>query len=144
LAAIGLAAIFMSAMVIIIIIFRHVIPLVFLGAEAANAGATVALAATLLAFGSTLFIVDGVQSVAAGALRGLNDTRIPMIFAAVSFWVIGFATSYTLAFPARLEAVGVWIGFTVGLGVYALLLVWRFNVLTLRGYMPAAPGQMAH
>ena len=144
LAAIGLAAIFMSAMVVLIVIFRHVIPLLFLGTAATEAGATAALAATLLAFGATFFIVDGVQSVAAGALRGLNDTRIPMIFAAVSFWVIGFATSYTLAFPARLEAVGVWIGFTVGLGVYALLLVWRFNVLTLRGYMPAAPGHTAH
>ena len=144
LSAIGLAAIFMSAMVVLIVIFRHVIPLLFLGAEAADIGATAALAATLLAFGATFFIVDGVQSVAAGALRGLNDTRIPMIFAAASFWVIGFATSYTLAFPARLEAVGVWIGFTVGLGVYALLLVWRFNLLTLRGYMPAAPGHTAH
>lgn len=142
-AAIGLAAIFMSAMVLLIIVFRHLIPLAFLGAEAADADATVALAATLLAFGSTFFIVDGVQTVAAGALRGLNDTRIPMIFAALSFWVIGFATSYTLAFPFRLEAIGIWIGFTVGLGVYALLLVWRFNLLTLRGYMPATPGHAA-
>lgn len=144
LAAIGLAAAFMSAMVLLIVAFRHVIPLMFLGSDAAEASATVALAATLLAFGSTFFIVDGVQTVAAGALRGLNDTRVPMIFAAVSFWVIGFATSYTLAFPARLDAIGIWIGFTVGLGVYALLLVWRFNVLTLRGYMPAAPGHAAH
>lgn len=144
LAAIGLAALFMSAMVLVIVAFRRVIPLMFLGAEAAEAGATVALAATLLAFGSTFFIVDGIQTVAAGALRGLNDTRVPMIFAAISFWVIGFATSYTLAFPARLEAIGIWIGFTVGLGVYALLLVWRFNLLTLRGYMPAAPGHAAH
>jgi MATE family multidrug resistance protein len=142
-AAIGLAAIFMSAMVLLIVGFRDLIPLAFLGADAANTGATVALAATLLAFGSTFFIVDGVQTVAAGALRGLNDTRIPMIFAAVSFWVIGFVTSYMLAFPLRLEAVGIWIGFTVGLGVYALLLVWRFNLLTLRGYMPATPGHAA-
>ena len=142
-AAIGLAAVFMSMMVLLIVAFRHLIPLAFLGAEAADAGATVALAATLLAFGSTFFIVDGVQTVAAGALRGLNDTRIPMLFAALSFWVIGFATSYTLAFTFRLEAVGIWIGFTVGLGVYALLLVWRFNLLTLRGYMPAAPGHAA-
>jgi MATE family multidrug resistance protein len=144
LAAIGLAAVFMSAMVVAIVIFRHVIPLMFLGAKATEAGPTVALAATLLAVGATFFIVDGVQTVAAGSLRGLNDTRIPMIFAALSFWVIGFATSYTLAFPARLEAIGIWIGFTVGLGVYALLLVWRFNRLTLRGYMPAAPGHAAH
>jgi MATE family multidrug resistance protein len=142
-AAIGLGAAFMSVMVLVIVAFRDVIPLMFLGAGATDAGATVALAATLLAFGATFFIVDGVQSIASGALRGLNDTRIPMIFAAISFWVVGFATSYILGFPLKLEAVGIWIGFTVGLGVYALLLVWRFNLLTLRGYMPATPGHAA-
>ncbi|HEY6832956.1 MAG TPA: MATE family efflux transporter, partial [Pseudolabrys sp.] len=139
-AAIGLGATFMAAMVLVIVALRHVIPLAFLGAHTADAGATVALAATLLAFGSTFFVVDGIQTIAAGALRGLNDTRVPMIFAAVSFWVVGFATSYTLAFAAKLEAAGIWIGFTVGLGLYALLLVWRFNALTRRGYMPVAPG----
>jgi multidrug resistance protein, MATE family len=140
-AAIGLGATFMAAMVLVIVALRHVIPLAFLGAHTADASATVALAATLLAFGSTFFVVDGIQTIAAGALRGLNDTRVPMIFAAVSFWVVGFATSYTLAFAARLEAAGIWIGFTVGLGLYAMLLVWRFNALTRRGYMPVAPGQ---
>ena len=97
----------------------------------------------IIAFGSTFFVVDGVQTIAAGALRGLNDTRVPLLFAAVSFWVVGFATSYTLAFLVRMEAVGIWIGFTVGLGLYALLLVWRFNALTRRGFMPAAPGHAA-
>jgi len=143
--AIALGAGFMAAMVLVIVAFRHDIPLLFLGAASstAEAEATVALAATLLAFGSTFFVVDGVQTIAAGALRGLNDTRVPLLFAAVSFWVVGFATSYTLAFLARMEAVGIWIGFTVGLGLYALLLVWRFNALTRRGYMPATPGHVA-
>ncbi|MBS0532950.1 MAG: MATE family efflux transporter [Proteobacteria bacterium] len=138
--AIALGAAFMAAMVVLILATRHVIPLAFLNANSADAGATLALAATLLAAGSTFFIADGVQTIAAGALRGLNDTRMPLVFAAISFWVIGFATSYGLAFPARLEAVGIWIGFTVGLGVYALLLVWRFNALTRHGYLPDLPG----
>lgn len=139
-AAIALGAAFMAAMVVLILATRHVIPLAFLDANSADAGATLALAATLLAAGSTFFIADGVQTIAAGALRGLNDTRVPLLFAAFSFWVIGFATSYGLAFPAGLEAVGIWIGFTVGLGVYALLLVWRFNALTRHGYLPDLPG----
>jgi MATE family multidrug resistance protein len=143
--AIALGAGFMAVMVLVIVAFRHDIPLLFLGtaSSTAEAEATVALAATLLAFGSTFFVVDGVQTIAAGALRGLNDTRVPLLFAALSFWVVGFATSYTLAFLARMEAVGIWIGFTVGLGLYALLLVWRFNALTRRGYMPATPGHVA-
>jgi MATE family multidrug resistance protein len=142
-AAIALGATFMAAMVLVIIAFRHVIPLLFLGTPTADTNATVALAATLLAFGATFFVVDGIQTIAAGSLRGLNDTRIPMIFSAISFWPVGFTASYTLAFPAGLGAVGVWMGFTLGLTVYALLLVWRFNVLTRRGYMPAAPGHAA-
>ena len=141
-AAIGLGASFMAAMVLVIVAFRHVIPLLFLGAPAGDAAsaATVALAATLLAFGATFFVVDGVQTIAAGALRGLNDTRVPLLFAAASFWAVGFATSYTLAFPGGLKAIGIWIGFTVGLGVYATLLVWRFDALTRRGTLPETPG----
>lgn len=142
-AAIGLGALFMATMVLVILAFRHVIPLMFLGADATDATATVALAATLLAIGATFSVVDGIQTIAAGALRGLNDTRIPMIFAAISFWLVGFTASYALAFPAGLEAIGIWIGFTVGLGLYAALLVWRFDALTRRGYMPVVPGHNA-
>ncbi len=139
-AAIGLGAIFMAVMVLLIVTFRHTIPLLYLGTGTAESNATVTLAATLLAVGATFFVVDGIQTITAGALRGLNDTRIPMLFAAVSFWLFGFTASYTLAFPAGWGASGVWTGFSLGLGVYALLLVWRFNVLTNRGYMPAPPG----
>jgi MATE family multidrug resistance protein len=139
-AAIALGAAFMATMVVLILMTRHLLPLAFLDGGRADADATLALAATLLASGATFFIADGVQTIAAGALRGLNDTRVPLLFATLSFWVVGFGTSYTLAFPAGLEAVGIWIGFTVGLVLYALLLVWRFNALTTRGYMPDAPG----
>jgi MATE family multidrug resistance protein len=139
-AAIALGAAFMAIMVVLILLTRHVLPLAFLDGGRADADATLALAATLLASGATFFIADGVQTIAAGALRGLNDTRVPLLFACLSFWIVGFGTSYTLAFPAGLAAVGIWIGFTVGLVLYALLLVWRFNALTTRGYMPDAPG----
>lgn len=141
--AIGLAAGFMATMALLVISFRHLIPLAFLGTADADTPATAALAATLLAIGATFSIVDGIQTVAAGALRGLNDTRVPLMFAAFSFWGVGFATSYALAFPAGMQAPGIWIGFALGLGVYALLLVRRFNALTRRGYMPAAPGHVA-
>ncbi|HVZ50698.1 MAG TPA: MATE family efflux transporter [Pseudolabrys sp.] len=141
-AAIGLGAGFMAAMALVIMALRHAIPLLYLGASASDADATAALAATLLALGSTFFVMDGIQTIAAGALRGLDDTRVPMLFAALSFWVIGFCASYGLAFQAGLEAPGIWIGFTIGLSVYAALLVWRFNLLTRRGYMPAIPGHL--
>jgi MATE family multidrug resistance protein len=140
--AMVLAVIFMIVMTVIVGLTRHSIPLLFLG-DAAASGETIALAATLLVLGATFFITDGAQSVAAGALRGLNDTRVPLLIAAFSFWIVGFASSYGLAFPAGLGAIGVWIGLSLGTGVFAVLLLWRFHGLTRAQYMPAAPGAAA-
>jgi MATE family multidrug resistance protein len=137
--AIVLGAFFMAAMTVIIVMARGYIPLVFLGNDTANARATIELAAMLLIVGATFFIADGVQSIGAGALRGLNDTRVPLVFSAICFWAIGFSASYRLGFPMGLGAFGIWIGLSIGIAVYALLLVWRFHVLTKRGYLPAIP-----
>lgn len=135
--AIVLGAIFMAAMTVVIIVTRDYIPLAFLGSNTANARDTLELAATLLVVGATFFIADGVQTIGAGALRGLNDTRVPLLFSAICFWAIGFSASYRLGFPMGLGAVGIWIGLSIGIAVYALLLVWRFHALTKRGYLPA-------
>ena len=69
----------------------------------ADAGVAIELTATLLLVGATFFVADGIQTVAAGALRGMNDTRIPLLFAAISYWLIGFTLAYGLAFwtPVR-------------------------------------------
>ena len=115
--------------------FRDQIPFLFLGEGTANAD-TARLAAVLLAIGATFFVTDGLQTIAAGALRGLNDTRVPMLFAAVSFWVVGFTCAYGLAFWAGLDTVGIWIGFSLSVVTYATLLIWRFHRLTARNYLP--------
>jgi MATE family, multidrug efflux pump len=135
--AIALGVAFMAAMTVLVVATRDAIPLLFLGADAAGATETAALAATLLALAASFFIVDGLQTIAAGALRGLNDTRVPLVFAALSFWLVGFVGAYALAFAGGLGAAGVWIGLTLGLLVYAALLLWRFHVLTARRYLPA-------
>jgi MATE family, multidrug efflux pump len=140
LAAIALGAIFMAAMTLAVIAARDIIPRLFLGAGVSDASPTAALAATLLILGATFFIADGVQTIAAGALRGLNDTRVPLLFSAISFWGIGFATAYLLAFPGGYGARGVWIGLSLGTGAYAVLLVARFHALTRRGYLPTVSG----
>ncbi len=72
-------------------------------------------------------LVDGMQAVAAGALRGLQDTRIPMWIAAFAYWVPGIGTSLVLGFLTPLEGVGVWIGLAAGLTVAAVLLGWRWH-----------------
>ena len=135
--ALALGAAIMLAVTAIVVALREVIPLLFLGAEAPERADTAPLAATLLLVGASFFITDGVQAIAAGALRGLNDTRVPMVFAAISFWLIGFSSAYGLAFPAGLGAIGIWIGFSIAVGTFATLLVWRFHSLTWRGYLPS-------
>jgi MATE family multidrug resistance protein len=139
-AAIALGGAFMIAMVVLIAASRHVLPLVFVGGDSQGSEETIANAAGLLLIGA----MDGLQTVTAGALRGLNDTRIPMIIAAVSFWLIGFVACYALAFPLHLGVDGVWIGFTISLTVYSALLLWRFEALTRRGFMPAMVPSPSH
>ncbi len=137
LAALALATGFMATMTVLVALSRHHIPWLFLGETAPDADATATLTATLLLLGASFFIADGIQTVAAGALRGLNDTRIPLIFAALCFWGVGFAVCYVLGFPAGWGAFGIWIGLSLSVMLYAVLMVWRFNVLTKRGYLPA-------
>jgi MATE family multidrug resistance protein len=70
----------------------------------------------------------------------LHDTRVPLVLAGISFWAIGFVSAYALGFPLGWGAYGIWIGLTIGLLVFASLLVWRFHYLTARGYLPALAG----
>ena len=90
--------------------------------------------AELVGFALTYIVVvaafqlfDGMQAVAAGALRGLQDTRIPMWIAAFAYWVPGIGTALVLGFATPLEGVGVWIGLATGLTFAALLLGWRWH-----------------
>ena len=116
-----------------VIISRFGIAQIFLGE---STDATAKLSATLLLVGSTFFIADAIQTVAAGALRGMNDTRIPLLFATLSYWLIGFSCACWLGFRTPLGAVGVWIGLSVGTAVYAVLLLLRFRSLTSKLSFP--------
>jgi MATE family multidrug resistance protein len=118
------------ALTLAVIVARFAIARLFLGDNSANADAATTLAAQLLLVGATFYITDGLQTIAAGALRGINDTRIPLLFAAVSYWGIGFCLAYALAFFTPLGAIGVWVGLSLGTLVYATLLVLRFRLLS--------------
>jgi len=116
---------------LMVIAGRFAIGRLFFGSTA-DADAAVMLTATLLLIGATFFIGDGVQSIALGSLRGMNDTRVPLLFAVAGYWLIGFPTACALAFWAGLGAIGVWIGLSCGTAVYATLLVLRFRLLARR------------
>ncbi|MEE4317591.1 MAG: MATE family efflux transporter [Erythrobacter sp.] len=95
-------------------------------ADPANA-LLVMFALQYLVLAAIFQLADGVQAVAAGALRGLQDTRVPMWIAIFSYWVPGIGTAIGLGFFTPLEGTGVWIGLATGLFFAAILLIWRWS-----------------
>jgi MATE family multidrug resistance protein len=106
--------------------------------EAGNV-ALVALATQYLAIAAAFQLSDGVQVVAAGSLRGLRDTRVPMWIAVFSYWAIGFALAIALGFGTPLQGLGVWAGLAAGLTCAAVLLLLRWHRRKPLGLLAAAP-----
>lgn len=98
--------------------------------DPANA-AVVRTAARFLAFAAVFQVFDGLQVSAAGALRGLKDTRAPMLISLLSYWGVGLSTGALLAFMLGLGGRGLWLGLVLGLVTAAFLLVGRFRRLQL-------------
>jgi MATE family multidrug resistance protein len=88
----------------------------------------IATAATLLPIAGVFQIVDGLQVVAAGALRGVADTRVPMILNFVGFWLVGLPVCVVLGLGLDQGPTGVWWGLAIGLGVVAILLLRRLLI----------------
>ena len=80
----------------------------------------------LLAMAALFQLADGTQAMAVALLRGVHDTRVPMIQAAVSYWLVGLPTGYVLGFWTPLGAIGIWLGLVAGLSCAAVLLLRRF------------------
>ena len=118
------------ALTVVVMLWRFSIAELFFGG--ATTDGVIELTAALLLIGTTYFITDAIQTIAAGALRGLNDTRVPLLLAAVSYWLIGFSMACLLGFKTSLGAVGVWIGLSCGTAVYAAALTLRFRRLARR------------
>ncbi|MGC4252592.1 MAG: MATE family efflux transporter [Sphingobium sp.] len=100
---------------------------IFLDTQDPANARTVALAITFLGVAGLFQLADATQAVGAGVLRGIRDTKIPMIFALVGYWIIGIGVGTFLAFPLHMGGLGIWIGLASGLGVVAALLVVRWT-----------------
>lgn len=107
-------------------IFSHELAMLYLDVRRPDAMEVIAYAGPLIVIAGAFQLVDGLQALAAGMLRGLKDTTVPMIFALISYWAIGFVAAYVLAFPLGFGGVGVWYGFVIGLTAASLSLTWRF------------------
>ena len=90
----------------------------------------VIIASKLLLVAAFFQIFDGLQVAILGALRGLQDVKIPAFITFISYWIIGFPVSYYLGLHTSLESIGIWIGLFTGLFAASILLYLRFNYLT--------------
>ncbi|MGF1609527.1 MAG: MATE family efflux transporter [Kiloniellales bacterium] len=115
---------------------------VFLDLSRPDSRAVMLLTASYLGIAALFQLMDGAQVVAAGALRGLKDTRVPSLIAVIGYWPIGFVAAYLLAFHGGLEGQGIWLGLASGLTVVAVLLVRRFHSRSrwLQAGVPAPAG----
>ena len=87
----------------------------------------IALGVSFLAIAAIFQVVDGAQVVGAGMLRGLHDTRTPMIFTFVGYWAIGIGVGAWLAFRRGWQGQGIWTGLAIGLAIVAVLMIWRWS-----------------
>lgn len=98
----------------------------FLDMQKPESAEILAIGVVLLAVSALFQLADGMQVMALGLLRGVQDTKVPMWLAAVSYWLVGIPCSYVLAFPLGYGGVGLWLGLVVGLFCAAASLLWRF------------------
>lgn len=137
---------FMAMMALVMLAIPHQLVGLFLDrADPVNAP-VFPLAISFLFIAALFQIVDGAQAVAAGMLRGLHDTKVPMLVAAFGYWVVGIFVGVGLAFGLGWQGVGLWVGLASGLAIVAVLMLSRWirrDALGLVGFQtkgaPTAP-----
>ncbi len=135
-AALAVSTAFMAISASAMLLVPELILSAYIDVEAVANVAMVAFAVQYLAVAAAFQLFDGMQTVAAGVLRGLQDTRVPMIIAISGYWLCGFVTAIVLGFATPLEGVGVWIGLAVGLVVVAAMLLRRWSQRERLGLLP--------
>lgn len=122
------------AFAVIFLLGRHWLPTIYLDvddmANQADNTEVIIIAAKLLLVAAFFQISDGLQVVVLGALRGLQDVKIPTLITFVAYWLIGFPISYYLGLHTSFKSTGIWIGLLSGLTASAVMLYLRFNFLT--------------
>ncbi|MCB0423616.1 MAG: MATE family efflux transporter, partial [Mangrovimonas sp.] len=92
----------------------------------------ISIASKLLLASAVFQLSDSLQVIILGALRGLQDVKIPTLFTFIAYWMIGFPISFYLGKEEAMGSLGIWIGLLAGLTSAAILLYFRFNYLTKR------------
>lgn len=116
----------------------HLLLRLYIDPYAAGNLAMAAFAVRFMTVAAAFQLFDGLQAVTSGALRGLQDTRVPMALALFGYWVPGLATMVGLGFHTPLAGTGIWLGLLVGLVVVAGSLLWRWTKRERFGLLPAS------
>lgn len=127
----GIVAASLSAAVAVLcagsfVLFPEPLVRLFLDPAEPELPAIVAIGVSLLAAAALFQVADSVQVMALGLLRGVQDTRIPMVYAAISYWLVGAPVALFLGFGLGLGGVGIWLGLAFGLTCAAILMMRRF------------------
>ena len=134
----AMSAVFMCFTALAFWLAPHFIIGLYLDTSLTENANVVALATSFFAIAAMFQIFDGFQVSAAGALRGLKDTRVPMFITLLSYWIIGIGSGVWLCFGLGLGGRGLWFGLVLGLATAALLLSWRFYWLVSISKVDAA------
>jgi MATE family multidrug resistance protein len=124
--ALILALSFMACTALLMAIVPEWLVAPFLDRSKPGADAVAELAMLFLFYAAVFQIVDGAQVIGSSILRGLGDTRLPMIFAGLGYWGIGLPLSAALGFLTPLAGRGIWIGLAIGLTVVSVMMLWRW------------------
>ncbi len=115
----GLA--FGSLCAVMFVLLKSYLPTFF-----TNDATVASLAAGLLVFAALFQVSDATQAIGVGLLRGIKDVKMPTLYVAIAYWVIGIPIGYLLAFNFEMGAAGIWLGFVSGLTISSILLNARF------------------
>ncbi len=131
--AIALGMLFMAAMATIMLTWPERIVALFLDETGDSHLEVAGFAVTFLMLAALFQVFDAGQVVGIGCLRGLKDTQIPMVYAIISYWLVGLSASAGLAFVLGFGGIGIWIGLIIALAVASVLLILRF--VRLHGHL---------
>ncbi|MFN6572761.1 MATE family efflux transporter [Dendronalium sp. ChiSLP03b] len=133
---VGIALItpFVSIVVLIFWLFPNSIVAMFLDTTDLNNVEILKTAISFLEMAAIAQFFYSIQAIAAGALIGLKDTKVPMLITMFAYWGVGLGGGYLMALTLGWGAIGLWLGLALGLLVGAVLLTWRFYLLTSESF----------
>jgi MATE family multidrug resistance protein len=121
----GMVLVFMFTCAVIFVVFRYTLPTFYI-----DDMEVIQISASLLVIAGLFQLSDGVQVVGLGVLRGMEDVKFPTIITLIAYWVLGLPLGYFLAFELEMGAEGIWYGLLIGLSITAVVLFFRFNMLS--------------